>query len=243
LKVDEGMMEKRKRSQDELTVHLNEQLNFLEASARAYDSGYESESKRMAVVLRVLLHDKKNSKSLLGQLGRKGTWFWDTAAPDSPNNLLPYGGLVAVQMTHNGVTTDGDYHAPLDDVPFAKRVPFDTWWHATVFRAEGAVLTRSDVVLTAADQDGGADVDPALEEQYARFQHDNAFGWEHVDGSSSTPLAGAVGVALRQMTHEVLRTMGRTQVASPEKPPPAKVGRNDPCPCGKGKKYKKCCGA
>lgn len=23
---------------------------------------------------------------------------------------------------------------------------------------------------------------------------------------------------------------------------PGKVGRNDPCPCGSGKKYKKCCG-
>ncbi|MDA3895171.1 MAG: SEC-C metal-binding domain-containing protein [Desulfobacteraceae bacterium] len=22
----------------------------------------------------------------------------------------------------------------------------------------------------------------------------------------------------------------------------SKVGRNDPCPCGSGKKYKKCCG-
>jgi uncharacterized protein YecA (UPF0149 family) len=22
----------------------------------------------------------------------------------------------------------------------------------------------------------------------------------------------------------------------------ARVGRNDPCPCGSGKKYKKCCG-
>jgi preprotein translocase subunit SecA len=36
----------------------------------------------------------------------------------------------------------------------------------------------------------------------------------------------------------------------PELPPPVKpihsdaekVGRNDPCPCGSGKKYKKCCG-
>ena len=27
------------------------------------------------------------------------------------------------------------------------------------------------------------------------------------------------------------------------KPSGAKVGRNDPCPCGSGKKYKKCCGA
>jgi uncharacterized protein len=24
---------------------------------------------------------------------------------------------------------------------------------------------------------------------------------------------------------------------------PQKLGRNDPCPCGSGKKYKKCCGA
>jgi HEAT repeat protein len=28
-----------------------------------------------------------------------------------------------------------------------------------------------------------------------------------------------------------------------EPTPKAKVGRNDPCPCGSGKKYKKCCGA
>jgi uncharacterized protein YecA (UPF0149 family) len=26
-----------------------------------------------------------------------------------------------------------------------------------------------------------------------------------------------------------------------DKSPKAKIGRNDPCPCGSGKKYKKCC--
>ncbi|HET6545324.1 MAG TPA: SEC-C metal-binding domain-containing protein [Rhodanobacteraceae bacterium] len=26
-------------------------------------------------------------------------------------------------------------------------------------------------------------------------------------------------------------------------PPGTKVGRNDPCPCGSGQKFKKCCGA
>jgi uncharacterized protein len=30
--------------------------------------------------------------------------------------------------------------------------------------------------------------------------------------------------------------------ASPDSPSSAKIGRNDPCPCGSGKKYKKCCG-
>jgi hypothetical protein len=30
--------------------------------------------------------------------------------------------------------------------------------------------------------------------------------------------------------------------AKPIKNPGSKIGRNDPCPCGSGRKYKKCCG-
>jgi SWIM/SEC-C metal-binding protein len=33
------------------------------------------------------------------------------------------------------------------------------------------------------------------------------------------------------------------KLLNPPKPvQSAKIGRNDPCPCGSGKKYKKCCG-
>ena len=35
------------------------------------------------------------------------------------------------------------------------------------------------------------------------------------------------------------RAEGKTETYKREEP---KVGRNDPCPCGSGKKYKKCCG-
>ena len=34
----------------------------------------------------------------------------------------------------------------------------------------------------------------------------------------------------------------RNPVAAPNSAPAPTVGRNDPCPCGSGKKYKKCCG-
>lgn len=36
---------------------------------------------------------------------------------------------------------------------------------------------------------------------------------------------------------------GPKPVSSPQTPPVTqqKAGRNDPCPCGSGKKYKKCC--
>jgi SEC-C motif-containing protein len=36
---------------------------------------------------------------------------------------------------------------------------------------------------------------------------------------------------------------GKFMSQSPLKRDQPKVGRNDPCPCGSGKKYKKCCGA
>ena len=42
------------------------------------------------------------------------------------------------------------------------------------------------------------------------------------------------------------RAMAQAQMRSPAGPAPVpqgKVGRNDPCPCGSGRKYKKCCGA
>ena len=46
-------------------------------------------------------------------------------------------------------------------------------------------------------------------------------------------------------THHLVR--GREQPFPPDPPPPPdfgrKVGRNEPCPCGSGKKYKFCCGS
>ena len=49
----------------------------------------------------------------------------------------------------------------------------------------------------------------------------------------------------RTQTIKIMRTQGG--ITPTARPTPAKaekkVGRNDPCPCGSGKKYKKCCGA
>ncbi|KUE81558.1 YchJ family protein [Aeromonas schubertii] len=39
-----------------------------------------------------------------------------------------------------------------------------------------------------------------------------------------------------------LREAGRWRYTEGEiSPPPTRIGRNDPCPCGSGKKFKKCC--
>ena len=46
-------------------------------------------------------------------------------------------------------------------------------------------------------------------------------------------LAGFAGNTVRKKTAKINNTVVKNE----------KVGRNDPCPCGSGKKYKKCCGA
>ncbi|MFP3702034.1 hypothetical protein SB758_41815, partial [Burkholderia sp. SIMBA_013] len=50
---------------------LSEQLGFLKRSALAFDEGEASEAKRVAVSLRVLLHDTPASESLLKQMQLK----------------------------------------------------------------------------------------------------------------------------------------------------------------------------
>ncbi len=47
------------------------------------------------------------------------------------------------------------------------------------------------------------------------------------------------GVLSQERRAEILKDYKRSKTVHKEKEP----GRNDPCPCGSGKKYKKCCGA
>ena len=47
------------------------------------------------------------------------------------------------------------------------------------------------------------------------------------------------GVLTQQARHEITKRFKTDHIYVA----PKTVGRNDPCPCGSGKKYKKCCGA
>jgi len=63
---------------------------------------------------------------------------------------------------------------------------------------------------------------------------------------SAVPLARpADGRSRREPTLTPARSLRSAAASAPALAPAmkAKVGRNDPCPCGSGKKYKKCCGA
>jgi hypothetical protein len=201
-----------KRSRDELLELLAENRHFLERSADAFDSGYEAEAKRLAVVLRVLLHDTQASHSLLGQLGVKDRLnFLDSADPINPKNLLPTPGLVIMRATTTVTGAEGQYVAPLDmDRPNGTRcVGFAGWWQNAVMKVDG-VWSRKDLVLTLANTEGGAHVDPDLDDRYNMLAKHNGIGFMAMSASGRTPFAGdAVAVAVRQVTYEVLETLTR----------------------------------
>ena len=48
--------------------------------------------------------------------------------------------------------------------------------------------------------------------------------------------------SMPQPPRQQMMFTGPKEAAAPQKRQQAKVGRNDPCPCGSGKKYKKCHG-
>lgn len=192
-------------SEEELRLKLNEQIGFLIRSADDFDNGHSEEAVRLAATLRILLHDTNRSKSLLGQLGKKDIAFCDTSDPNDPENIAPYYGLISLEL---GPST-ARYVARLDDVgDELKHVGFKEWWNMEVFRdARKGVLSRKTMILSAADQDGGAHVDPVLDHPYSAYAIGEAIGWRFVGKEGEKPVVHPARVAIRQIAHEVLKTL------------------------------------
>ena len=262
------MANKITQTKDDLQEHLKEQLQFLENAGESYDNGDIKQSKLIAVHLRVLLHDTTSSHSLLGQLNIKdSTLFYDSASEHS-DVTQTYTGLVLKGVGPSGAK----YVPPLDDLPYNqkyRKVNFDEYWNRVIFKYDrNKVLTRKDLVLAVANQDGGAHVGNELDEWYADLIKNNSIGWIYGNGDEDDPkpIENPSLSAIRQIGHEVLKTLipnypekkklhlnkemimvGEIFLEKGFQPgfmlAPAltdKIGRNDLCPCGSGKKWKKC---
>jgi hypothetical protein len=254
-----------KQSNDELRQHLKDTIEALQLSANAFDNGFEGEAKRCAAAIRVLVHDTRNSNSLLNQLGLKTVKFFDTSVPYNPKTILTHSGITAINLRPEGAV----HIAPLDGLPsghIPKWVSFDEWWEGIIFVDKDKVTTsRKDLVLSIADKDGGAHVDPNLDEKYANLSRLNSLAWRFKNETSDVALEGPEKAAIRQITHEMLKTLnpGMKEIKREvkgtmfmdaialveEKPKKVKkISGNAPCPCGakhpdgKRKKYKHCCG-
>ena len=207
-----------------------DQLTFLEASLKSYDDGRREEYKRIAVAIRVLLHDNRNSTSLAEQLGLKGQFFISYVPPLNPHNLSSESNLIIVHMTD----TSADYLPALDFSPFGPEfLDFDMWWNRIVIKdSKGNLFSRRDLVLTVADQDGGAHSDPEIDSAYHDLANLNSMGWVFSDGSTESFLRGIEQASLRHIGFEVITTLRKAWESW--------IG-NQGCQCGSGRKARFCC--
>jgi len=197
------------QTEDELNSHLKEQIEFLRRSSQAYDEGFESEGKRLAVVIRVLLHDTQNSTSLLTLLRKKDILFYDTSLDYDSRNLASTMGLIMMRVGPNGAR----YVPPLDDGPpvrYSKaKIPFEEWWNKiVVVDTKGNKLTRKDLVLAVSNKDGGSHVDLKLNIAYADLTRFNSLAWKFIQNGVEKDFATKPELAsIRQMSHEVLKSL------------------------------------
>ena len=197
------------QTNDELLAHLREQIAFMKQSANSYDAGFESEGKRLAVVIRVLVHDTSQSTSLLTLLGKKNIFFYDSAADYDCRNLISSNCLTMIKLSQGGA----EYVAPLNNLSPSrskdKKVSFDEWWGRIVYKDDANNLfTRKKLVLTVANKEGGAHIDPELDQAYASLSRFNSLGWKAFKNGvekdfNNTPILPSI----RQIAHEVLKTL------------------------------------
>lgn len=185
--------------------HLLRQLAFLKRSCHSYDHGFEDEAIRIAVVLRVLFHDTRRSVSLFRHLGAQGTPIISTCSMVPPKaNVHFFEGMGMSRFGPGGAS----YFAPLGAARIHVPTPAPLWWWQIVsVQGPGLVIRRRDIVLGAANKDGGAHVDPDLTAEYAAISADGAVGewvWGEGNDEKRAPITGAHFVYIRQMAYEVL---------------------------------------
>lgn len=85
--------------------------------------------------------------------------------------------------------------------------------------------------LDAVTEDTDIDLDIDFEKLY--------FNMLKADADYLYTLKAWEGIFSEEKIMQIIKDFKRSKIVHKEKEP----GRNDPCPCGSGKKYKKCCGA
>jgi hypothetical protein len=121
------------RPKGELERELREQLILLGNACSTFDAGLEAIGRHIALSLRVLLHQHRNSRALLEQLGLRTGRFADSAGGLNPNNLLSECNLVI----YEGTAAGGKYiplMARADLATFSRLTPFEVWWNEPILK-------------------------------------------------------------------------------------------------------------
>jgi hypothetical protein len=186
-------------------AHLQKQLGFLQRSCESYDAEFQDEAIRIATTIRVLIHDTKNSTSLLKHLNATTINLLSTAEEPSMQTVIYIG--LGMMRTGPG---KAEYFPQLGDgPPINALVPVSKWWGQVVMVLNSVRISRRDIVLAAANKDGGTHVDSKLSAEYAALAKDGAVGFfvYQTEGSrTSAQIQNAHLVSLRQLGYELLHS-------------------------------------
>ena len=198
---------RRARPASDLRRELQDQVTLLAHACKSFDSGLKASGKHIALSLRVLLHHHGKSQALLQQLDLRSSLFMDTAGDLNPNNLLTDCPLCLTRLSSAGA----EYLALCEagGGPLAPRwISFTDWWIKHVIKDnKGRYFNRLEIVTNVADTNGGAHVDPELDDAYMALSRENSLGWIFTSGGISIPMGGPELPCVRQIGHEVLETL------------------------------------
>lgn len=187
----------------EFKEHLNQQLGYIKRSADLYDRGHHDEAARIAVSLRVLLHDTGSSTSLLTHMGAKSIRLASKASDDS-HILARYPNIKGFQKTDLIVISIGTC-AP-DLTPAARFTDIPTWWNECIIaQPPYPNVSRKNVILWVANKDGGAHVDSTVPPVYEWLKEDGAIGSLELGGKLEE-IPDAPFTLLRTMASEILES-------------------------------------
>lgn len=199
----------------DLEADLAEQLQFLASSDRAFDQGDLAEAKRIALVIRVLVHDTAMSHSLLAQLGIKDSLVWADSAPvidNDPNIVGRSPGLTAMGLGADGIAFSARYMDSIERSNTTRYVSFSDWWERPVILdSNDNEFSRKELVLALVNKDGGAHLDRLNEKTHA-LVHGNSAGFVCVDigGGTPSPIPTPIYASVRTVAEELLLTLRRT---------------------------------
>jgi hypothetical protein len=185
---------------EKLRDHLWRQLGFLARSCESFDQGYLDEAIRTAVTIRVLIRQTRSSTSLLTHLDATGIHLLSMCPPMiGLEDTLVFFGL--------GAGKGGEYYAHLERASIRRMIPVDEWWNEIVYvLGADTRITRKDIVLGAANKDGGAHVDQHLTPEYQKLIDFLQIGSWAENGEREWRDANMHFVALRQMGYELMNS-------------------------------------
>jgi len=186
---------------------LQEQIGFLERSCAAFDDGYIDEAKRIAVVVRVLLHDTSNSHSLFMQLGYKDYMLIDTC-PSLEENIpekIFQAGLAIPSL--KGYVPRYEVFSTVNPL----WVGFEKWWNNPVIKTKDRTYSRRELVLLLANKEGGAHVNSTLTAHYEKLKHEGSGVSISLEGENPKPMTKEEHTCLRQIAYELLESLSAIQ--------------------------------